>query len=197
MSAVMALRQQHKESFQRKHGVKLGFMSFFVKAVIEVAQADPADQRRDSRHGHRLSQLLRHRHRHRRRQGAGGARAPRRRADELRRDRADDRRLRPPRTGRTRSGPRNSKAARSPSPTAASTARCSPRRSSIRRKAASSACTPSRSGPWPASGQVVIRPMMYLALTYDHRIVDGREAVIFLRRIKEMVEEPSRMLLEV
>ena len=46
-------------------------------------------------------------------------------------------------------------------------------------------------------GQVVIRPMMYLALTYDHRIVDGREAVTFLRRIKEAIEEPARMLLEV
>jgi 2-oxoglutarate dehydrogenase E2 component (dihydrolipoamide succinyltransferase) len=39
--------------------------------------------------------------------------------------------------------------------------------------------------------------MMYLALTYDHRIVDGREAVTFLKRIKEGVEEPARMLLEV
>ena len=39
--------------------------------------------------------------------------------------------------------------------------------------------------------------MMYLALTYDHRIVDGREAVTFLKRIKESVEEPARMLLEI
>ena len=45
--------------------------------------------------------------------------------------------------------------------------------------------------------QVVIRPMMYVALTYDHRIVDGREAVSFLRRIKETIEEPARMLIEV
>ena len=45
--------------------------------------------------------------------------------------------------------------------------------------------------------QVVIRPMMYLALTYDHRIVDGREAVLFLRRIKDAIESPARMLLEV
>ena len=46
-------------------------------------------------------------------------------------------------------------------------------------------------------GQVVIRPMMYVALTYDHRLVDGREAVQFLVRIKECVEDPERMLLEV
>jgi 2-oxoglutarate dehydrogenase E2 component (dihydrolipoamide succinyltransferase) len=46
-------------------------------------------------------------------------------------------------------------------------------------------------------GAVVIRPMMYLALTYDHRIVDGREAVTFLKRIKEVIESPARMLMEV
>jgi len=46
-------------------------------------------------------------------------------------------------------------------------------------------------------GEVVARPMMYIALTYDHRIVDGREAVGFLRRIKDAIEEPTRMLIEV
>lgn len=46
-------------------------------------------------------------------------------------------------------------------------------------------------------GAIVARPMMYVALTYDHRIVDGREAVTFLRRIKDLVENPARMLLEV
>jgi 2-oxoglutarate dehydrogenase E2 component (dihydrolipoamide succinyltransferase) len=51
--------------------------------------------------------------------------------------------------------------------------------------------------PVAREGQIVIRPMMYVALTYDHRIVDGREAVTFLRRIKEAIEDPSRMLLEV
>lgn len=51
--------------------------------------------------------------------------------------------------------------------------------------------------PIAHQGQVVIRPMMYVALTYDHRIVDGREAVTFLRRIKEIIEQPARMLLEV
>jgi 2-oxoglutarate dehydrogenase E2 component (dihydrolipoamide succinyltransferase) len=45
--------------------------------------------------------------------------------------------------------------------------------------------------------QVVIRPMMYLALTYDHRLIDGREAVLFLVRIKECLEDPERLLLEV
>jgi 2-oxoglutarate dehydrogenase E2 component (dihydrolipoamide succinyltransferase) len=51
--------------------------------------------------------------------------------------------------------------------------------------------------PVAIDGQVVVRPMMYIALTYDHRLVDGREAVTFLKRIKECVEQPSRILLEV
>jgi 2-oxoglutarate dehydrogenase E2 component (dihydrolipoamide succinyltransferase) len=51
--------------------------------------------------------------------------------------------------------------------------------------------------PIALDGQVVIRPMMYIALTYDHRLVDGREAVTFLKRIKELVEDPSRLVLEV
>ena len=51
--------------------------------------------------------------------------------------------------------------------------------------------------PVARDGQVVIRPMMYVALTYDHRIVDGREAVGFLRTIKEVLEEPARLFLEV
>ncbi|MCC7421855.1 MAG: 2-oxo acid dehydrogenase subunit E2, partial [Planctomycetaceae bacterium] len=45
-------------------------------------------------------------------------------------------------------------------------------------------------------GQIVIRPIMYLALTYDHRIVDGREGVSFLKRVKEAIEDPTRLMLE-
>jgi len=44
---------------------------------------------------------------------------------------------------------------------------------------------------------VVVRPMMYLALSYDHRLIDGREAVQFLVRVKECVEDPDRILIEV
>jgi 2-oxoglutarate dehydrogenase E2 component (dihydrolipoamide succinyltransferase) len=51
--------------------------------------------------------------------------------------------------------------------------------------------------PMARDGQVVIRPMMYLALTYDHRVVDGREAVSFLRQIKDIIEDPIRILIEV
>ncbi len=51
--------------------------------------------------------------------------------------------------------------------------------------------------PVVVDDEIVIRPMMYLALTYDHRIIDGREAVLFLRTIKEVLEDPARMLLEI
>jgi len=46
------------------------------------------------------------------------------------------------------------------------------------------------------NGQVVVRPMNYFALSYDHRLIDGREAVLFLVAIKEALEDPSRMLLD-
>ncbi len=51
--------------------------------------------------------------------------------------------------------------------------------------------------PVAVDGKVEIRPMMYIALTYDHRIVDGREAVSFLRLVREMIEDPTRLVLEV
>jgi 2-oxoglutarate dehydrogenase E2 component (dihydrolipoamide succinyltransferase) len=50
--------------------------------------------------------------------------------------------------------------------------------------------------PVVVDGQIVIRPMMYVALSYDHRIVDGREAVSFLVRVKECIEDPQRILLD-
>ena len=51
--------------------------------------------------------------------------------------------------------------------------------------------------PVARNGEIVIRPMMYLALSYDHRIVDGREAVTFLVRVKENIEDPQRLLLDI
>jgi len=52
-------------------------------------------------------------------------------------------------------------------------------------------------GPSPAAETIAIRPMMYVALSYDHRIIDGREAVGFLVRVKELVEDPSRLLFDI
>ncbi|KAL8239220.1 hypothetical protein R6Q59_015787 [Mikania micrantha] len=53
------------------------------------------------------------------------------------------------------------------------------------------------SRPMVVEGSIVPRPMMYIALTYDHRLIDGREAVFFLRRIKDVVEDPRRLLLDI
>ena len=50
--------------------------------------------------------------------------------------------------------------------------------------------------PVVKDGQIVARPMMYLALSYDHRLVDGREAVTFLVRVKEAIEDPTRLLID-
>ena len=51
--------------------------------------------------------------------------------------------------------------------------------------------------PVAVNGEVVIRPMMYLALSYDHRLIDGSEAVRFLVTIKDLLEEPARILLDI
>jgi 2-oxoglutarate dehydrogenase E2 component (dihydrolipoamide succinyltransferase) len=51
--------------------------------------------------------------------------------------------------------------------------------------------------PMVSAGKVVVRPMMYVALTYDHRMVDGRQAVTFLVRIKEFIEDPERIMMEI
>jgi 2-oxoglutarate dehydrogenase E2 component (dihydrolipoamide succinyltransferase) len=50
--------------------------------------------------------------------------------------------------------------------------------------------------PVVVDGEIVVRPMMYLALSYDHRVIDGAEAVSFLVRIKELIEDPESLLLE-
>jgi 2-oxoglutarate dehydrogenase E2 component (dihydrolipoamide succinyltransferase) len=51
--------------------------------------------------------------------------------------------------------------------------------------------------PMVINDAIVARPMMFIALTYDHRLIDGREAVFFLRRVKDVVEDPRRLLLDV
>ena len=51
--------------------------------------------------------------------------------------------------------------------------------------------------PLALEGEIVIRPMMYLALSYDHRLIDGKEAVQFLVTIKELIENPAKILLEI
>jgi 2-oxoglutarate dehydrogenase E2 component (dihydrolipoamide succinyltransferase) len=196
MSAVMALRQQHKESFQQKHGVKLGFMSFFVKAVIESLKQTPqinAEIRGADIVYHNYFDIG---------IAIGGGKGlvvpVLRGADRMsfaeieltiedfgRRARENKVKIEELQGGTftiSNGGIYGS---------LLSTPIINPPQSGILGMHAI------QERPVARAGQVVIRPMMYLALTYDHRIVDGREAVLFLRHIKELVEEPSRMLLEV
>ena len=51
--------------------------------------------------------------------------------------------------------------------------------------------------PWVVDGEIKVRPIMYLALSYDHRIIDGKESVTFLKTVKEYLEDPARMLIEI
>ena len=95
MAPVMEMRKQFQEKFEKEHGVKLGFMSFFVKAAVAALKKYPIDQRLGRRQRHRLPRLLRHRHRGRLAARPGRADPAQRRPDELRRHREEDRRVRP------------------------------------------------------------------------------------------------------
>ena len=70
------------------------------------------------------------------------------------------------------------------------------RRSSTRRRSAILGVHATKERAVVENGQVVVRPMNYLALSYDHRIIDGREAVLSLVAIKEALEDPARLLLD-
>ncbi len=196
MSAVLALRQQYQETFQKKYGVKLGFMSFSVKAVIDGLKQFPqlnAEIRDTDIVYHNYHDL-------------GLAVSTDRGlvvpvlsdADRLSfaeieqavadfAQRAREGKLKPEELAGgtftiTNGGVFGS---------LLSTPLVNPPQSGIL------GMHTIQERPVAVAGQVVIRPMMYVALTYDHRIVDGREAVLFLRRVKETIENPARMLLEI
>lgn len=196
MSAILALRQQYQEAFQKKYGVKLGFMSFFVKAVIDALKQIPqlnAEIRGTDivyRNYHDIGvavstdrglvvPVLREADR------LSFAEIERTVADFA--QRARENKLKPEELQGgtftiTNGGVFGS---------LLSTPLVNPPQSGILGMHAI------QERPIALAGQVVIRSMMYVALTYDHRIVDGKEAVLFLRRIKDAVENPARMLLEV
>lgn len=196
MSAVMALRSAHKDAFEKRHGVRLGFMSFFVKATIEALRAFPqlnAEIREQAivyknyydigvavstpkglmvpvlRDADRLSFAEV--------EAAIGDFGKRSQANKIAPEE-----LQGGTFTITNGGVFGS---------LLSTPIVNPPQSGVLGMHAI------QDRPVAVKGQVVIRPMMYVALTYDHRIVDGREAVTFLRRIKEAIEEPARILLEV
>ncbi|MEX0804565.1 MAG: 2-oxoglutarate dehydrogenase complex dihydrolipoyllysine-residue succinyltransferase [Candidatus Binatia bacterium] len=196
MSAVDALRQRHQDDFKDKHNVKLGLMSFFVKAAIEALKLIPEvnAEIRDQSIVYRsyfdigvavgggrglVVPVLRNAGRM---SFAGIEKAV---SDIARR--ARENKLRPDdlQGGTftiTNGGVYGS---------LLSTPIINPPQSAILGMHAI------QDRPVVRDGAVVIRPMMYVALTYDHRIINGREAVTFLKQIKESIEEPVRMLLQV
>jgi 2-oxoglutarate dehydrogenase E2 component (dihydrolipoamide succinyltransferase) len=195
MSSVMAIRARRREAFQQRHGIGLGFMSFFVKATVAALKAFPlvnAEVRGDEivEHGYYDIGVA---------VGAeGGLVVPVvRDADRL--GFADIEKSIAELAQRARNGTLTLDDLRGGTFTITnggtygslmSTPILSPPQSGIL------GMHKIEQRPVAVDGQVVIRPMMYLALTYDHRIVDGREAVQFLVRIKDLIEDPTALLLD-
>lgn len=196
MSAIMALRKQHQDAFTERYGIKLGFMSFFVRAAIDALQACPAINAQI--HGQDviyhdycdIGIAI---------GGGKGLVVPVLRNAETMTfaqielaisdfaKRAQNGQLHPEELKGGTFTISNGGVYGS----MLSTPIVNPPQSGVLGMHAI------QDRPIAKDGQVVIRPMMYLALTYDHRIVDGREAVTFLKRIKDCVENPLRLLLEV
>jgi 2-oxoglutarate dehydrogenase E2 component (dihydrolipoamide succinyltransferase) len=196
MSAVMALRSEHKGTFEEKYGIKLGFMSFFVKATIDALKLVPAvnAEIQDTNivyHNYFDIGIA-----------VGGGKGlvvpVLRDADRL--SFADIELTIADLATRARKNALQLEELQGGTFTISnggvygsllSTPIVNPPQSGIL------GLHTIQERPVAREGQVVIRPMMYLALTYDHRIVDGQGAVTFLKRIKEVMEEPMRMLVEV
>jgi 2-oxoglutarate dehydrogenase E2 component (dihydrolipoamide succinyltransferase) len=196
LSAVMALRARYKDAFQKKHGVGLGFMSFFVKAAVEALRAFPSVNARIEgadviyhnfydigvavstdkglmvpvlREADRLS-------------FAGIEKGIAALAQKARDNKITVTDLQGGTFTITNGGVFGS---------LLSTPILNPPQSGILGMHAI------QKRPVAVEDQVVVRPMMYVALSYDHRLIDGREAVSFLVRVKECVESPERLLLEI
>jgi 2-oxoglutarate dehydrogenase E2 component (dihydrolipoamide succinyltransferase) len=196
MKPIMELRNRYRDAFQQRHGVKLGFMSFFAKASVEALRRFPsvnAEIRGNNvvyRNYMDIGIAI---------GGGKGLVVPVLRSveqlsfAEIERNIGDfaskamENRLMPEDlTGGTftisNGGVYGSML---------STPIVNPPQSAILGLHAI------QERPMAVGGQVVVLPMMYLALTYDHRIIDGREAVTFLRTIKDICEDPTRLFLEV
>ena len=196
MTAAMALRKEYQESFLEKYGIKLGFMSFFVKAAIDALKLVPAVN------GEVRGTDIVYKNFYDIGVAVGGGKGLAvpviRSADRLSfaeveqtiasyGKRAKDNKLELSELMGGTFTISNGGIYGS----LLSTPIVNPPQSGILGLHAI------QDRPVALNGQVVIRPMMYVALTYDHRLIDGREAVTFLKRIKQCVEAPSRMLLEV
>ncbi|HTC13270.1 MAG TPA: 2-oxoglutarate dehydrogenase complex dihydrolipoyllysine-residue succinyltransferase [Chthoniobacterales bacterium] len=195
MSAVMQLRSQYQESFQKRHGVKLGFMSFFIKAVVDALQSVPAMNARidgdDLIENHYYDIGV-----------AVGT--PRGLVVPVVRDAdkksfADLEKEVAAYAGKARDG----KLGLSDLTGGVFTITNGGIYGSL---LSTPILNPPQSGilgmhkiqnrPIAIGEKIEVRPMMYLAVSYDHRVVDGKEAVTFLVRIKDCVEAPTRLLLQ-
>jgi 2-oxoglutarate dehydrogenase E2 component (dihydrolipoamide succinyltransferase) len=196
LSAIMALRTKYKESFQKKHGVGLGFMGFFVKASIEALRAFPVvnasiDGNDIVYHDYYdigvavstekglMVPVLRNAEQL---SFAAIEKGIAELAQKARDNKISVLDLQGGTFTITNGGIFGSML---------STPILNPPQSAILGMHAI------QKRPVAVNDQVVIRPMMYLALSYDHRLIDGREAVSFLVRIQECLESPERLLLEV
>lgn len=196
MSAIQALRAKYNETFEKKYGTKIGFMSVFVKAAVEALKAFPlVNARIDG------SDVV---HQHYYDVGVAvstekGLMVPIiRDADRL--GFADIEKAIADVAKRARDGKVNVADLQGGTFTITNGGTFGSMMSTPILNPPQSAILGMHSITKRAvvvNDQVVVRPMMYLALSYDHRIIDGREAVQFLVRIKECVESPERMLLGV
>ncbi len=196
MSRVIELRKEYRERFIKQHGIKLGFMSFFVKAAIEALKAVPqvnAEFRGDEivyRNYQDIGIAV---------GGGKGLVVPIiRNAEHL--SFAEVEKTIADYAGRARDSKLKLEELQGGTFTISnggiygsllSTPIVNPPQSGIL------GLHKIQERPVAIDGEVVVRPMMYVALTYDHRLIDGREAVTFLVNVKERIEDPTRILLEV
>ena len=196
MSAIMAFRKEHGEAFQQRHGAKLGFMSFFVKAVVHALKEVPGINAQIDgdtiveNHYYDIGVAVSTE------KGLlvpvikdcdtlGMAAVEAKIADAAKRARDGKITLADLEGGVftiTNGGTFGSML---------STPIINAPQSAILGLHAIN------DRPVALNGQVVIRPMMYLALSYDHRLVDGKEAVTFLVKVKQAIEDPSRLIVGV
>jgi 2-oxoglutarate dehydrogenase E2 component (dihydrolipoamide succinyltransferase) len=195
MSAVMATREKYRDSFEKKHGVRLGFMSFFTKAVALAAHDIPAVNARidgDEIVYHDYLDV------------SVAVSAPNglvvpvvRNADSL--SFADIEKAIADLGKRAKDGTLTMDDMTGGTFTISnggvfgglmSTPIINPPQSAVL------GLHRIEDRPVVRNGEIVIRPMMYLAMSYDHRLIDGREAVTFLKTIKEAIEDPTRLLID-
>lgn len=196
MSAVMGVRESYKETFEKKHGIKLGFMSFFTKATVEALKSFPAvnsyidGQDIIQRHYYDISVAV---------SSPKGLVVPVIRSADLL-SLADIEKSIKYYGNKAKEGNLSIDEMEGGGFTISnggvfgsllSTPILNPPQTGILglHKIEQRAVV--------IDGQIVARPMMYVALSYDHRVVDGAQSVAFLVKIKEMMEDPTRLLLEV